>query len=215
MALRPDEFFQGKWSSELRLRLARANLIEGWMPKRQRNLHNGNQWIQYEERGVTGAKFYLAKPSVVAFDSDYFTAGLYIERGHALEGATSQQIRLGHVIDRHWHWHGLVRLWSTHEGRERFHAYVREMPGAAVSLRYSSDGTRLGPWEANPTTYSRALAEIERVPSSLWIDLVVGVQFSRDTWNRDPETVKRGCEDPITQAFGLLDLIRAVNQEER
>ncbi len=205
-----EGFRKGKWASPLRDRL-REDLLGDWKATIRLWRGDWRQWIQYEPRNLPpGPRFYLAKPAILAFDAEALYAGLYVERGYDRGHATTEEERLGYVMDRHWHWHGLTALLRSPVGREQLFAGVQDLETPVVVLEKSRmlENVSLGLFPlTSPDVFAEVLLAANGVPGDWWVSLVVGIQIPAEVCRADPERVPGQCEVPLRKALDLQEMV--------
>lgn len=157
-----EGFARGTWAAEMKRGLP-ANLIPGWKATIRLWRKTWVQWLQYEPTDwPSGPKFFLAKPAVLALDEHALCVGLYVERGYEAATAPPGALEQGFVMDPSWHWHGLIAVWQTANGRQQFHSHLHGVSNPVVVIEHSRDDdySVMKPIKlTNPEAYSRWWSE--------------------------------------------------------
>jgi hypothetical protein len=214
MRLFPDDptaFADGTWAAELRKLLLPGRLVPDWHPTFRVRLGTRHRWIQFEPKPAPGAFFWSGKPALVSSDAALFV-GYYVERGLPTSHAVlAEQIRPG------WHWYGFDRCLTKPAFRETLHAEIVAFRAAerrtlwiysgGFPVQHATSESREIPYTGSKDLLE-ARAIIDTIPLDHWINVIVGVRFSKDECVQQQAAILSEFEDPIIRAVKIHDLVK-------
>ena len=197
-------FNEGKWAGQLAQLLRKRSIIEGLSPKGRVWRATWKQWIQFEEKGLSGPVFWQGKPGIISHD-DYLFVGCYIERGLPPDPKTPAL----YIITSEWHWHGFIKCLIDNALRSELTALMGNLPPRrSCVLIKSVQSTRLLDY-CSEQTLIEASSLIETIPDNIWIDCVLGVYYRKSECLALQAKLVPELSTPIIRAYEIASLIKA------
>jgi len=182
-----DTFEKGGWATELynqHLKDTTLSDLKGWTCNWKMWHGTYQRWLQYQP--LTGQFFWSSKPAVWS-TRDALYAGYYVERGFSPAVAMLHHKPDEEVIRPHWHWWPFLELLTKHP--ETLFSTLAVLPADRRCIWICDSGPRFDVTAINlgKTVMIRDIADlaeptdhIGKVRDDHWIDLVVGVRYTKD-----------------------------------
>ncbi len=214
-----DGFRTGKWAKELKGQLPQP-IHKDWKSIIRVLRGKWVQWIQFERRDwpKEGPRYRWAKPAILALDDQWLNVGLYVERGYDRANLPRDPLAGWQEYSQDWDWHALMERWSSPAGREAFHRHVVFLRDPVAMLQASN------PYETfpliliplvTPDSYSEVLREVEPIPFSCWVALIIGVRIPWETCHQAAKVVPELCWNPLVQAVEMCATLSEGTPETR
>lgn len=199
-------FDSGKWAGNLAGALRQTSIIEDLVPKGRVWRPTWNQWIQFEPIGIPGPFFWYGKPAILA-DNGWLYVGYYIERG-----LSNHDSSLDYVLTEKWHWQGFVKCLENREDRSTLSSLILNLSNGrrCVWIRLSQ-GNRV--MESNSfefkdeNTLMVAHKRFPSVPPDEWIEVLLGVRFSKEECLNLQKKIVSELKTPIIRADEIRWLV--------
>lgn len=172
-------FDQGRWAGELAKRLGRAGIFAELVPKGRVWRATWQQWVQCEPPGWSGPLYWMGKPAVLSWQGNLY-AGYYLERGLDPGSGPEDQI-----MTSGWHWLTFLTMLADEGKRSRINTLLFSLPLERRCLFIN--GHYGEPPEVRSATlpftddrvWQQARTRIDAASTKHWLEIVVGVWFSK------------------------------------
>ena len=196
-------FNEGKWAGNLAKALRHRNIIEDLVPKARVWRAKWNQWIQFEEPKSNGPAFWLGKPAIIP-SNDKLYAGYYVERG------LQKHDNPAYIISDGWYWHAFINCLKDDRYRSTLHDHIMNLPEERRCIWIRSDKQVESFEYKEETDLSKTFLRLESLPENKWIDVVVGVGFSKEECLDLQDKIINQLIPPIRCSFEILSHIHNV-----
>jgi hypothetical protein len=195
------DYYLGSWASSLARVLKDRKILPDLDPVWRMRQNSTQRWIQYQPHGFDGAAFWLAKPAIMSNGST-LVVGCYVERGLPRE-VTREPTE---IFDKAWHWNGLE---ACLENPGKVHDFMKMLPPARACTRLWIDNKG----EATPYTGPDSLLSLrnilQSIPKEKWINLLLGVQFTKAECLALQEKIVPEMRNAITRGAEMAELFKA------
>jgi len=198
-----DGFDKGRWAKNLRHELSRLPIIPGWQPRVRLWHGTWQQWIQFEPEGFRGPFFWSGKAAVLSSSAALY-AGYYVERGLP-PGEDQPELIMGPG----WHWHGFRRALCEEPILNHLSAIVARLPRTRRCIWVSNPASGRGrayPFKTQSTAV-KVRAYVDSIPSDKWVDVIIGVQYSKDECLGLQNQIVEEIIEPLKEGHELYTLV--------
>ena len=196
-------FEQGKWAGNLAQHLRKRKIIPDLAPKVRVWRATWNQWIQFEKPGFNGPAFWLGKPAVLSSE-DMLYVGYYVERGLQVHDNPDYQISDG------WHWKAFINCLQDENYRLTINAILMNLPEHRRCIWIRTDRNESFIEYKGVSDLSKIRAAIESIPKSGWMEVILGVFFSKKECLDLQEKIQLELISPILRASEILSYVNDV-----
>ncbi|MGA2160227.1 MAG: hypothetical protein ABSG90_13565 [Dehalococcoidia bacterium] len=199
-------FDSGKWAGNLAVALRQTSIIDGLVPRGRVWRPNWNQLIQFEPIGISGPFFWYGKPAILA-DDGWLYVGYYIERGLRTHDSS-----LDYVLAENWHWYGFMECLENPESRLTLASLILNLPSERrclwIRVFQGNKVKERNPFEfKDENTLMKAHKRFLSVPPDEWIDVVLGVRFSKEECLNHQKKIVSELKAPIIRADEIRWLV--------
>ena len=159
------------------------------------------QWIQFQN--FPGSFFWSGKPAVLSSPTALY-AGYYVERGLPPgKGCPNKR-----VMDLHWHWYGFDRALSAEPFRSNLSTALASLPTPrCVWVSNLTQGIDQSFSLKGHSTLTKVRAYANKIPPNKWVDVVLGVRYSKRECLRLQDQIVEKLIEPLKQAHALYALV--------
>jgi hypothetical protein len=194
-------FEAGKWAGELAKLLRNRKIIPELVPRARVWRATWKQWIQFEPDWLKGPAFMFGKPGIMS-QGEALYAGYYVERGLPPDCGRPE-----YIIGDDWHWHGFDQCLKNDDLRSRLNFMLLNLPEnrrciwirtdqAQNCLEYEGDHSLLNTREI-----------VQGVPANEWIDVILGVRFSKKECLDLQDGIVLELSTPIIRSHEISSLV--------
>ncbi|MDE2180772.1 MAG: hypothetical protein KGJ40_07995 [candidate division NC10 bacterium] len=196
-------FNEGRWAGNLAELLRNRNIVPGLSPKARVWRANWKQWIQFEEPGLPGPIFWLGKPGIIS-NEEILYAGYYVERGLPQRPG----IPSTYAITPEWHWHGFIKCLVNHELRSVLSRLLLNLPEQRNCIWIHTETSDQHFKYVSEDTLLEAQSALPALSSDKWIDVVLGVFFTKQECLGLQAELVHHLVSPIIQAYEICSLVK-------
>lgn len=195
-------FDSGKWAGALAKLLRRTVIVPEYTPKARVWRATWKQWIQFEAARFYGPAFWLGKPAVLSEDGMLY-CGYYVERG-----LQEHQSHPEYLIRAEWHWHGWCKCMVDAKRRTVLHSLMKDLPEDARRIWIRGDNSTISLEYKDEETFSDVIRSVRQIPADEWIDVIMGVCFTKEQCMALQEGIVSELSLPIIRAHEIELLVR-------
>jgi hypothetical protein len=194
-------FEAGKWAGEMARSLSERSMIPELIPRARVWRANWKQWIQFENPNFSGPAFWLGKPGIIS-SKDTLYIGYYIERGLPKEESGSPH----YEMKSDWHWNGFYKCLNDKSLLKELNSYLVDLENfnSCIWLHTDKSEERID-YEDN--SLSEAKMIIDSMPSNLWIDVILGIYFSKEECLERQNKIISDLSIPIIRAYEIASFV--------
>ena len=172
-------------------------------------------WIQFEPPGYKLPAFWMGKPAILAWD-DMLYVGYYVERGYEPR-AKPEYLRTHpeYIMDAGWHWHAFRNVLRDKTRRDQLHCLMENLPASrrCVSLCAPRPSNRIA-YKGRSSLLAMESA-IKGCNPNEWIDLILGVSFTRDDCLTLQSAIIDELRAPLIRAMEIHELVLGAAANQR
>jgi hypothetical protein len=195
-------FEAGKWAGEIARSLRSSSIIPDLIPKARVWRATWKQWIQFEDPNLSGPAFWIGKPGIIS-SKDALYIGYYVERGLPKEESSSPLYKM----TSNWHWNGFSRCLNDKSLQKELNSYLVDLNNFHSCIWLHTDKSEECIDYKDDNSLSEVKMIIDSIPSNLWIDVILGIYFSKEECLERQNKIISELPIPIIRAYEIAGFV--------